>query len=280
MIAVITGAYGGLGKEISFALWKKGYNLILIGRNKSKLTDLKKSLGENKDQSCKLLICDLSDEASISKIIDNDFSKLKKIDVLINNAAIHGPIDLFHKTSSKQWKDLFQVNFFSPVALTKAAVPLMKNDGGSIINISGGGATGPRVNFSAYASAKTSLVRFTEIAALELEKDNIRVNCVAPGMMPTKLLYETISHLDESKSKEFDSVKKVLTDENFSYSEVINLILFLTSDVSKKITGKLISSTWDNWEKWNENISQINQNNLYTLRRVTAKDKGFDWGDK
>ena len=280
MIAIITGANGGLGREITFALWKKGFNLILLGRNKSQLTDLKKSLPARKDQSCKLLICDLSDEISLSKIIDNEISKLKKIDVLISNAAIHGPIDLFHKTSSKQWRDLFQVNFLSPVALTKAAVPLMKNDGGSIINISGGGAAGPRPNFAAYASAKTSLVRFSEIAALELQKDNIRVNCVAPGMMPTKLLYESISNLDKSKSKELDSAKNVLSDESFSYSEVINLILFLTSDVSKKITGKLISSTWDNWEKWNENIIQIDQNNLYTLRRVTAKDKGFDWGDK
>jgi len=280
MIAIVTGAYGGLGKQVSFALWNKGFSLILIGRSKSKLITIKNSLENRANQSCTTIICDLSDGLAVSEIIRKDISKLKKIDTLINIAAIHGPIGMFDKNNMNEWNDVFQVNFFSPVALTKAVIPLMKKNGGSIINISGGGAAGPRPKFSAYASSKAALVRFSETVALELKKNSIRINCVAPGMMPTKLLSEIIAHEDNSENKELSVMNEVLTDKNFSYSNVIELILFLTSSNSKYISGKLISAVWDNWQDWNKNIVELNKNDLYTLRRITAKDKGFKWGDK
>jgi len=280
MIAIVTGANRGLGREISFALWHKGYSLILIGRSKSQLLEIKTTFEDRANQSCEIIICDLSDDLALCEVIKNDISNYKKIDVLINNAAIHGPIDIFNKTNSKELKNIFQVNFFSPFALTKAVIPLMKKYGGSVINISGGGAAGPRPYFSAYAASKAALVRFSETVALELKENNIRVNCVAPGMMPTKLLSETIPHIKNTEKKELDAINKVLTDKSYSYANVIELILFLSSASSKNISGKLISAVWDNWQDWNKNILEINKNDLYTLRRITAKDKGFDWGDK
>jgi 3-oxoacyl-[acyl-carrier protein] reductase len=203
------------------------------------------------------------------------------LDVLVNNAATQGPIGPLLENDFLAWQRTVQVNLLAPVAFCQALIPLMKKmRGASIINLSGGGATGPRANFSAYATAKAGLVRFSETSAEELIPDGIRVNCIAPGAMKTDMLGEVLAKGDAAGARERKLANKVFEEGGASMNRVADLALFIASDLSKGITGKLVSAMWDNWEHWPEHLQELSGSDAYTLRRIAGRDRGFTWGDK
>ena len=153
-------------------------------------------------------------------------------------------------------------------------------NGGSIINLSGGGSAGLRPNLSAYACSKTALVRFTETVAAELKDSNINMNAIAPGPMPTAMMRELIEVSENIIGKEEKLLAKKTLDSDFDVRDIGDLCLFLSQPSSRKISGKLISVKWDNWRNWENHIEELEKSDLYTLRRITAKDKGLKWGDK
>ncbi len=109
----------------------------------------------------------------------------------------------------------------------------------SILNLSGGGATGPRANFTAYASAKAALVRFSETLAEEVRDRGITVNCIAPGAMKTAMLGEVLKRGAESSGRrEFAIAAKVFDEGGASMDRVADLALFLSSQAARGITGK------------------------------------------
>jgi 3-oxoacyl-[acyl-carrier protein] reductase len=204
------------------------------------------------------------------------------VDVLINNAAIQGPIGPAWGNDVADWESAIQVNLLAPMAICRALVPKMiAAGGGSIINLSGGGATGPRANFSAYASAKAALVRFSETLALEAQSFGVRVNCIAPGAMKTAMMNEVLAAgAARAGVREMDLAAQVVARGGSSMSRVAELALFLASSASNGITGKLISAVWDDWETWPQHLPELANSDAYTLRRIVGRDRGFTWGDK
>ncbi|MBK93953.1 MAG: dehydrogenase [Rickettsiales bacterium] len=277
---LITGGTRGLGRHLVSSFWGKGYSVAILANNKIRLNSTLRSLKNRKNQKKISLQCDLNNAKMISSmthIIKDEFSHL---DVLINNAAIQGPIGHFSDNKDVDWDKVINVNLKAPIYLCRNLLPLLKKSSSpSIINISGGGASTSRENFSPYAVSKTALVRFSETIADELFDHNIKVNCIAPGMMPTDMLKEILNENNEPGMNEVDKANKVLMDQNYSFEKVSNLALFLASEESRGITGKLISAIWDNWLDWPKHLSELNNSDLYTLRRITSKDKGLDWGD-
>ena len=170
----------------------------------------------------------------------------------------------------------------SPVALCKGLLSYMVNAAdASILNLSGGGATGPRANFSAYASAKAALVRFSETLADEVKTQGITVNCIAPGAMKTAMLCAVLEGGEQSSgAREFAVAAKVFEEGGTSMDRVADLALFLSSSAARAITGKLISAVWDRWECWPEHVPELAGSDLYTLRRIVGRDRGFGWGDR
>jgi 3-oxoacyl-[acyl-carrier protein] reductase len=158
---------------------------------------------------------------------------------------------------------------------------MIENGGGHIINLSGGGATCPRANFSAYATAKAGLVRFSETLAEELMPHNIRVNCIAPGAMATAMLEVVVAKGEAAAGKkEYEAAGRVLNEGGASMRRVAELCHFLASDASNGITGKLINAVWDDWEHWPEHVDELCASDVYTLRRIAGRDRGLSWGDK
>jgi NAD(P)-dependent dehydrogenase (short-subunit alcohol dehydrogenase family) len=169
----------------------------------------------------------------------------------------------------------------SPAFISVAISKKMSCEGGGvIINISGGGATSPRPNFSCYSTTKAALVRFSETLAEELKDDNVRVNCISPGPMATPLLGEIINIGEErSGSKEFYDAKKIFQSQKLDMGKVTDLVLFLLSNASKGINGKIISAVWDNWREWPLDLEGLSNSDVFTLRRVIGKDRGMNWCD-
>lgn len=279
---LITGASKGLGEFLARRFWHAGFNLCLVARSKDELEKVKFSLSDRKEQQITNFICDLSDPTLVTKLVSKVKQCLPRLDVLINNAAIQGPIGALWKNDFLMWQKTIQVNLLAPVALCQAFVPWMiENGGGSIINLSGGGATSPRANFSAYSAAKAGLVRFSETLAEETRALGIRVNCIAPGAMKTAMLGEVLAKgVDIAGESEFASASKIFAEGGASMDKVADLAIFLATDTSKGITGKLISAVWDDWECWSEHLDELSSSDVYTLRRISGRDRKFAWGDK
>ena len=278
---LITGASKGLGKLLAQYLAHLGYNLCLISRNEVLLRKLTAKLSSETGRQVIPIVCDLSDQKAVEKLIPSVKSSVPSLETLINNAAIHGPIGKVWENNWKLWQEVIQVNLLAPVFLCRACIPLMQETGGSIINISGGGATSPRPNFSAYATAKAGLVRFSETLAAEVNHFGIRVNCISPGPMKTALLSEVVEQGENaSGQKEFDLAEEVLKNGGTDMNRVADLIFFLISEQGSKVTGKLISAVWDDWKMWQQHLDELNFSDVYTLRRITGRDRGFVWGDK
>lgn len=281
-VCLITGASRGLGRVLSQYFWHQGWNLILVARNKQGLIEIIRSLGERKDQSADAIVADLTDPGGAVRVIEEARSLVQTLDVLINNAAIQGAVGSLWENDWDKWLETLQVDLLAPVALCRMVASwMLDNGGGSIINLSGGGAAGPRANFSAYATAKAGLVRFSETLAEELKPYNVRVNCIAPGAMRTAMLEEIVAKGEKAAGKkEYEMAVRVLREGGESMWRVAELCHFLSSDVGAGITGKLISAVWDDWERWPEHLNELRAGDVYTLRRITGRDRGFSWGDK
>jgi 3-oxoacyl-[acyl-carrier protein] reductase len=141
---------------------------------------------------------------------------------------------------------------------------------GSIINLSGGGATAPLPNFSAYAVSKAAVARFTDTLAAELAGTEVRVNAVAPGAIDTRLQDQVLAAGDRAGPLYGRMRKMRDTGEGATSPEVpAQLAVFLASDASIGLTGKLLSAPHDPWARWDSaQIERVAQSQWYTIRRL------------
>jgi NAD(P)-dependent dehydrogenase (short-subunit alcohol dehydrogenase family) len=279
--ALITGGSRGLGAVLVRRFWLEGYVLGVVSRNEADIHQVLNDLPQRGNQTATSLACDLGRPAEVAGLIEWVKSSFPKLDVLLNNAAVQGPIGTLESNDLAEWQRTVQVNLLAPVALCQGLIPALAADGGGvIINLSGGGATGPRANFSAYATAKAGLVRFSETLAEELKPKGIRVNSIAPGAMKTAMLGAVLAKGAAAGDREMSVANKVFEEGGASMDRVADLALFLASDVASGITGKLISAVWDNWDNWPQHLDELSTSDVYTLRRITGRDRGMTWGDK
>lgn len=277
-MTLVTGASRGLGETISSLFFQKGSDLILIGRDMQTLIQVKELIKRERPEG--VIFCyalDLNNIDELKKFSSVILANNHKIDILINNAAIQGPIGPFVDNPWEEWVDCFTVDFLAPVYLTKIVLHgMIKQNSGCIISISGGGATSARAGFSSYGSAKCALVRFSETLAEEVRPYGVTVNCVAPGPMKSKMTQEIIHASLDINNHEYLVAKKLLSeDSEVTIKKASELVLMLASDLGKGITGRLISALWDPWEDLFKNSKKIEDSDLFTLRRITLEDRGI-----
>jgi len=278
---IVTGATRGLGGAIARRFYEEGGSLLLTGRDAGALQKLMESLVPiSAEQKILAEVCDLSMPGAPSAIVSRAAEEFDSINVLVNNAATLGPIGPLWENDPFAWEETIRVNLLAPAALCGSVIPFMRRDGnGKIVNLSGGGATGPRPHFSAYAAAKAGLVRLTEILAHETRGMRIDINCVAPGMMRTRMLEEILAAgRDRAGADEYERAERCAAPPPpKALQRAVDLVLFLSSFESDGITGRLISALWDPWEELPEHQAILAKTDIYTLRRIVPKDRGLDW---
>jgi len=267
--------------RIANRFWREGASLFLAGRDSAALDSLAKSLQGTPggDQRLVVFSGDLSVPATADELVSRVVAEFGAVTALVNNAAVVGPIGPLWENDSARWEETIRVNLLTPAALCALVIPEMQKQGyGKIVNLSGGGATGPRPYFSAYATAKAGLVRLTEVLAHETRNMNIDVNSVAPGVMPTGMLEEIIAAGPaQAGTAEFAQVQRHSGDSTETMERAAQLIEFLVSAESDGVTGRLISAVWDPWEGLAQRRQLLDESDIYTLRRIVPKDRGMDW---
>jgi 3-oxoacyl-[acyl-carrier protein] reductase len=268
---IITGASRGLGEQIARTFHRQGASLFLTGRSKEELARLANEL-----RGTSFVVSDLRDPVAPEAIMTEARRRWEKLDVLVNNAAMIGPIGNSWDNDWDAWQVTLRVNLLAPVALCRMAVACMPA-GGSIINVSGGGATGPRPRFSAYATAKAGLVRFGETLAQETAGLGIRVNSIAPGVMNTRMIRDVIEAGPQRAGADFERAVELEKKGGASPETAAELALFLASAASGGITGRLISAVWDPWQRLGERTAELAKSEIYTLRRIVPAHCGKEW---
>ena len=283
-VAIITGANQGLGLQIANHYINNGASIAICARNKSKLINVKKNLEKNTSNDQKIFAskCDVSNNEEVNKFINQANVELGSIDILVNNAGVYGPKGKIENINWLEWVKAIEINLFGSILMTRAVLPFFKKKyKGKIIQLSGGGATNPLPNISAYATSKAAIVRYVETLAEEVREFNIDVNAVAPGALNTQMLDEIIQAGPEKVGSSFyDKSLKQKETGGAPLTVSADLIVFLGSDESNGITGKLISAMWDNWQEWPKHLDELNKSDVYSLRRITGRDRAMDWGDR
>lgn len=262
---LITGAGRGIGKRLALGFAEAGARVGLLARSQAEL-DMAKLEIEQAGGNALRIRADVRDLEQMSAAVDRMRVVFGGVDVLVAAAATQGPIGPFLTSKPRAWSDTIEVNLIGAVNSCRAALPpMIEKRSGKIILIVGGGSGHTRPNFSAYAASKAALVRFAECLAAEVLDHNVQVNSISPGSAYTHMTDE-ILHAGEEKAgrREIEEAQHVLVTGGMPAEKQIRLALFLASERSNHITGKLIHVN-DDWKRFErENMKP----ELYTLRRV------------
>ena len=238
-VSLITGATGSIGSSTSKLFAKEGSNLVLIGRNQSRLKSLADELSNNYAVDVLQVKADITDEDEVQAAVNLAINKFDRIDILVNNAGFtNDPIE-FHKTSDDLWQELIGVNMIGTFRMTRAVLPfMMEHNYGSIVNISSvaGMRAIDKVPLAVYNSTKAGVIMFTKSIALEYARYNIRCNCVCPGTVRSKFLEPYLE--DERARKVLNSAQPL--GRIGEPEDVASAILYLASDEASWVTGTIL----------------------------------------
>jgi NAD(P)-dependent dehydrogenase (short-subunit alcohol dehydrogenase family) len=220
-VALITGGGRGIGKAVALAYGREGAKLAICARTGSEIEETAKEI-KAIGAECLAVVCDVSQEESVAKAVQEVQEKFGRIDILINNAGVMTRPAPLAELEVRKWDYTISVNLRGPFLVTRAVLPLMmRQRSGSIINLSSSIGRGAYANFAAYAASKWGIEGLTQTLATELRSRNIRVNTVDPGTIATKLTGYHGSRPDS----------------------VTEVFVFLATDESRGITGKMLSSS-------------------------------------
>ena len=228
--ALITGASGGIGKELARVLVEYGAEVCISGRNVEELNELKESLGDK----CHIVPCDLSNTNEISELVSKSEEVLGQIDILVNNAGITKD-NIFLRMSEQEWEDVININLNSTFNVLKLITKgMVKRKYGRIINISSVvGATGGAGQVN-YAASKAGLIGLTKSLSQELATRNITVNCIAPGFIETPMTEK----LDDNRKDII--ISSIPANRIGTPKDLSSAVIFLASQESSYITGQTI----------------------------------------
>jgi NAD(P)-dependent dehydrogenase (short-subunit alcohol dehydrogenase family) len=220
-IAVVTGASSGIGRATAELLAARGARVGIFARSGDKLAAIARAHGD------RMLAVpgDAAEEGDVARLFDAVESRLGTCDILINNAGMIDPGPLV-ESSVERWDRMFAVNVRSAfLASRRALPPMMERRSGVIVNVSSiSGVMGPEKfpGFVSYNSSKAALIALTEALAVEVREKGVRVNCISPGAVDTKMWADASGGAPASMTP----------------AEVAEAIAFLASDRSRPMNGQ------------------------------------------
>lgn len=244
-VCVVTGAGRGIGRYTAERFGRSGATLALCSRTASDLERVAQAVAGTEVEA---RACDVADPAQVRAFAAAVRERFGRADVLVNCAGIQGPVGRLTDVDPLAWLQAIQVNLLGVVHAIRAFAPLMRESGGGrIITMSGGGLGGssPSSRLSAYTASKAAVVSLTETLAKELADDGILINALAPGAINTAFVDAVVAAGPEVAGRDLYEATVRQRAGGDSIEKVGDAMLFLASEASAGITGRLISAKWD-----------------------------------
>jgi NAD(P)-dependent dehydrogenase (short-subunit alcohol dehydrogenase family) len=281
--AIVTGASQGLGAAVAERFLAAGAAVMLCARNAGDLEQRRRQLAEAySPDRIAVQAADVARETEVDAVFEAALSRFETIHILVNNAGITGPIGTLDSIDWSEWLRTIAINLGGTAYCSRKAVALFAPQGfGKIINITGGGASDPLPRMSAYAVSKAAIVRFTETLAWEVKGNGIDVNAVAPGPLATRMFGQLIAAGPDRIGPElFDVITKLKASGATPLELGAELCAYLASPKSDGLSGRMIAARWDPWPFTTGIKDEIQNSDIYTLRRITPQDRGRTWGSR
>ena len=269
MTIVITGGSTGIGYAIARSCVEAGATVIVVARSREALETALGELRKIADRDHRLYAMDVGDLQAVQGFAKWMSEQHLAPAGLVNCAGIFGSIGKTTLVDMRDFAAAIQVNLLGTVYMCHAMGSLTRSAGRrKIINCAGGGGTFPFPNYSAYATSKAAIVRFTENLAVELAEDDIDVNCIAPGFVVTRLHEQTMAAGAEKAGAFFSQTQKQMASGGVPAERSAELATFLLSSDSDGISGKYISAPWDPWRDRDFQARLRTDKDFGTLRRI------------
>ena len=243
--ALVTGASEGIGKAIALALLAEGARVSIVARRPEGLAQLHDALAPFGDRAI-TIAADVTKEDDVVRMVDETTRRLGPVDILVNNAGT-GAFKAFEELSLGDWRELFEINLFSVVAMTRAVLPSMRErHWGRIINVSSESGIQPDPVGTHYNTSKGALNTLTKSLSKAYGADNILINTISPAFIMTPLLEGMMEKLAKQRGVSRDEAVTLFLKEQRMHIELKRpgtpeecaaAVCFLASDQASFITG-------------------------------------------
>lgn len=277
MKIVLTGSSTGIGRALAERLLSRGHHVWGLARSDQS------DFAAQYPGTFHFSRCDVADYAAVSAATATIIAAWPHVDALVCAAGLQGEIAPALSADPLKWSATVRANLDGTYFPLRALAPLFTAPSRSvtrkkIICFSGGGATKPRLNFSAYGVAKTGLVRLVETIAEETRGQPLDINALAPGAINTRLTDEVLALGPAVVGPaEYAAAQKQkaapAATAHAALARALDCVEWLLSPASDGITGRLISAPWDPWPTLGDHRATLAASDLYTLRRIVPEDR-------
>lgn len=234
-VVLITGGSGDIGKTTAELFLKEGAKVAIVGTNEEKLAKVKESLGD-----VLTIKADVTKEEEVKNYVEKTVEEYGKIDVFFNNAGTEGKIAPIIEQDMNDVRKVMDINIIGVFMGLKYVIPVMQKQGsGSIINTSSDAGLAGSPGLAPYVASKHAVVGLTKTAALEVAKDNIRVNSINPTNIEGRMMKSIEAGLnpEDPEGIKQEWINAIPMGRYATLEEVAKLVLFLASDDASFITG-------------------------------------------
>jgi 3-oxoacyl-[acyl-carrier protein] reductase len=234
---VVTAAAGtGIGLATARRCLEEGARVVISDVHERRLGEAAQELSALAGEPVLGVVCDVTREADVQRLIERACAQLGRIDVLVNNAGLGGTA-LLQDMTDDQWQRVLDVSLTGTFRMTRAALkPMLARGQGVIVNNASVLGWRAQAGQSHYAAAKAGVMAFTRCVALEVARSGIRINAVAPSLAAHPFLAKVTSEALLRELTEREALGRAAEPR-----EVANVILFLASDLSSYMTGEVVS---------------------------------------
>lgn len=260
---LVTGGSMGIGAAVARSLAERGARVVLVARGAEALEATLAGLPGERHEAHPL---DVADEAGWRELAGG----LGELHGLVCAAAVLEPVGPVGSYEPSRFRRTLDVNVFGTLLAIHHCLPALRTARGAIVTFSGGGGAAPLPRYDAYAASKAAIVRLSENLAAELAEAGVRVNCVAPGFVATRMHEATLAAGPAAAGEDyFEHTRRELAGGGVPAVEAAELVCLLLGDPEPvPFTGRLVSARWDPWREpaFRERLAAARD--LATLRRI------------